>query len=219
MGECSLFAIQMELLPALYTSEPQFSDLINHLQICAACRGKFQLSQKLDELIKDRMANISVPLLLREKITAKYADLTSDGDEWFYRDQDLPTHEPIAQKLNWLAVSSLQHHLGLIDKNKQLITDKKLKFPKPKVIADIPFTNDVLYNNRLNWNKCSLGDVEAAFILFEEAGLAGSLYLLPEDEAELKHWSGEKQVIQQGDYRVSIWKSGEMVYSKVLKQA
>jgi anti-sigma factor RsiW len=70
--------------------------------------------------------------------------------------------------------------------------------------------------NLLGGRKCAFGKIDAALLFCKSKGKRASLFVINQNEVGLRFDKERKYTVDEGDFKVTVWKESGMVYALVI---
>jgi anti-sigma factor RsiW len=70
--------------------------------------------------------------------------------------------------------------------------------------------------NLLGGRKCVLGKINAALLFCNSKGKRASLFVINQNDVGLRFDGDRKYTVEEGDFKVTVWKESGMVYAMVI---
>jgi hypothetical protein len=70
--------------------------------------------------------------------------------------------------------------------------------------------------NLLGGRKCALGKVDAALLFCNSKGKRASLFVINQNDVGVRFDKERKYIVEEDDFKVTLWKESGMVYAMVI---
>ncbi len=218
-----------------YADEKASMQIREHIENCRACKTLFQADKALDGRIKEGMQSMELPPDLiartRKRIESESRARPSGWPSISWK-MMLPALTMAALVL--VLLNPFSGHLQSVDEmvkysiSNHMNTGMPMKFQVGEV-ADIGqwFTQRLGYTvpapdlkrlglNLVGGRECAFGKIDAALLFCKSKGKRASLFMIDQKEVGVRFDGGRKYIVEEGDYKVSIWKDGGIVYTMVI---
>ena len=213
-----------------------FRQVKDHLQVCRTCEALYQTDMALDEMLKNGMQTVDPPpgLIVRAR---RKIESESRLRPFGFLSVSWKTAVPalsMAALVLVILLNPFSGHLQTVDEMaalsiaNHLDADMKMAFRAGEVSnVDQWFTQRLKYAvrlpdlNRLELNllggrKCTFGKIDAALVFCKSKGKRVSLFVIDQNDVGLRFDQQRIYTIEQGEYKVKLWKESGMVYAMVI---
>jgi anti-sigma factor RsiW len=208
----------------------------DHIQVCQTCEELYQTDMALDATLKKGMQTVEPPPGLIERARQKIESESQPRPFRFLRvswKTAVPALSMAALVLVML-LNPFSGHLQTVDEvvalsiANHLDTSMEMAFRAGEV-TDVGqwFTQRLGYAvrlpdlNRLGLNllggrECAFGKIDAALLFCKSKGKRVSLFVINQKDVGLRFDKDRKYTIEEGDFKVKLWKESGMVYAMVI---
>ena len=208
----------------------------DHIQICQTCEKLYQNDLTLDATLRKGMQTVEPPAGLIMRVRHKIESETRPQPFRFLRISwrtAVPALSMVALVLVVL-LNPFSGHLQTIDEvvahsiENHLDTGMEMAFRAGEV-SDIGqwFTQRLEYVvrlpdlkqlelNLLGGRECALGKIDTALVLCKSKGKRVSLFVINQNDVGLRFDKERIYTVEQGEYKVKLWKDSGMVYAMVI---
>jgi anti-sigma factor RsiW len=208
----------------------------DHIQVCQTCEELYQTDMALDATLKKGMQTVEPPPGLIERARQKIESESQPRPFRFLRvswKTAVPALSMAALVLVML-LNPFSGHLQTVDEvvalsiDNHLDTSMEMAFRAGEV-TDVGqwFTQRLGYAvrlpdlNRLGLNllggrECAFGKIDAALLFCKSKGKRVSLFVINQKDVGLRFDKDRKYTIEEGDFKVKLWKESGMVYAMVI---
>jgi anti-sigma factor RsiW len=208
----------------------------DHIQVCQTCEELYQTDMALDATLKKGMQTVEPPPGLIERARQKIESESQPRPFRFLRvswKTAVPALSMAALVLVML-LNPFSGHLQTVDEvvalsiDNHLDTGMEMAFQAGE-ISDVGqwFTQRMEFAvrlpdlNRLGLNllggrECAFGKIDAALLFCKSKGKRVSLFVINQKDVGLRFDKDRKYTIEEGDFKVKLWKESGMVYAMVI---
>jgi anti-sigma factor RsiW len=216
--------------------ENAFRQAKDHIQVCQTCEALYQTDIALDAMLKKGMQTVEPPSGLIERARYKIESETRPRPFGFLRvswKTAVPALSMAALVLVML-LNPFSGHLQTVDEvvthsiANHLDTGMEMTFRVGEVTeVGQWFTQRLEYAvrlpdlkrlglNLLGGRKCAFGKIDAALLFCKSKGKRASLFVINQNEVGLRFDKERKYTVDEGDFKVTVWKESGMVYALVI---
>ena len=216
--------------------ENAFRQVKDHILVCQTCEELYQSDMTLDAILKKGMQTVEPPpgliVRARHKIESESRPRTFRFLRLSWKTA-VPALSMAALVLVML-LNPFSGHLQTIDEivmhsiANHLDTGMEMAF-RAGEITDVGqwFTQRLGYAvrlpdlkrlglNLLGGRKCVLGKINAALLFCNSKGKRASLFVINQNDVGLRFDGDRKYTVEEGDFKVTVWKESGMVYAMVI---
>ena len=215
--------------------ENAFRQAKDHIKVCQSCEALYQTDMVLDEMLIKGMQTVEPPSGLIMRARHKIESESRPRPLRFLR-VSWKTAVPalsMAALVLVILLNPFSEHLQSVDEvvalsiANHLDTGMKMTFRAGEV-TDIGqwFTQRLGYPvqlpdlkrlglNLLGGRKCALGKIDAALLICKSKDLRTSLFVINQNDVGLRFNNNRKYTVEEGDFKVEVWKESGMVYAMV----
>ena len=208
----------------------------DHILVCQTCEELYQSDMTLDAILKKGMQTVEPPPGLIVRARHKIESESRPRTFRFLR-VSWKTAVPVLSMAALVLVMLLNPfsgHLQTIDEivmhsiANHLDTGMEMAF-RAGEITDVGqwFTQRLGYAvrlpdlkrlglNLLGGRKCVLGKINAALLFCNSKGKRASLFVINQNDVGLRFDGDRKYTVEEGDFKVTVWKESGMVYAMVI---
>ena len=216
--------------------EIAFRQVKDHIQDCHTCEALYQTDMALDAMLKKGMQTVEPPpgliVRARHKIESE-----SRPRPFRFLSVSWKTAVPALSMAAVVLVMLLYPFSGqlrtvdavaALSIANHLDTGMKMDFRAGEV-TDVGqwFTQKLAYAVRLpdlnrlglsllGGRKCALGKIDAALLFCKSKGKLVSLFVINQNDVGLRFDKERKYTVEEGDFKVRVWKESGMVYAMVI---
>ena len=216
--------------------ENAFRKVKDHILVCQTCEELYQSDMTLDAILKKGMQTVEPPPGLIVRARRKIESESRPRTFRFLRlswKTAVPALSMAALVLVML-LNPFSGHLQTIDEivmhsiANHLDTGMEMAF-RAGEITDVGqwFTQRLGYAvrlpdlkrlglNLLGGRKCVLGKINAALLFCNSKGKRASLFVINQNDVGLRFDGDRKYTVEEGDFKVTVWKESGMVYAMVI---
>ena len=216
--------------------ENAFRQVKDHILVCQTCEELYQSDMTLDAILQKGMQTVEPPpgliVRARHKIESESRPRTFRFLRLSWKTA-VPALSMAALVLVML-LNPFSGHLQTIDEivmhsiANHLDTGMEMAF-RAGEITDVGqwFTQRLGYAvrlpdlkrlglNLLGGRKCVLGKINAALLFCNSKGNRASLFVINQNDVGLRFDGDRKYTVEEGDFKVTVWKEYGMVYAMVI---
>jgi anti-sigma factor RsiW len=216
--------------------ENAFRQVKDHILVCQTCEELYQSDMTLDAILKKGMQTVEPPPGLIVRARHKIESESRPRTFRFLR-VSWKTAVPVLSMAALVLVMLLNpfsENLQTIDEivmhsiANHLDTGMEMAF-RAGEIADVGqwFTQRLGYAvrlpdlkrlglNLLGGRKCVFGKINAALLFCNSKGKRASLFVVNQNDVGLRFDGDRKYTVEEGDFKVTVWKEYGMVYAMVI---
>jgi anti-sigma factor RsiW len=217
------------------TDARALQQISDHVQMCQACEALFQADKTLDEMLKEGMQPVEPPsnLITRARNRIESEDRPQPFG-WLSVSWKMVLPAVTMAALVLVLLNPFSAHLKTVDEmvkhsiSNHRDTGMQMAFQAEEV-GDIGqwFTQRLGYTvpvpdlkrlglNLVGGRECAFGKIDAALLFCKSKGKRASLFMIDQNDVGI-HFDGDrKYIIEEGNYKVSIWKDAGIVYAMVI---
>jgi anti-sigma factor RsiW len=216
--------------------ENAFRQVKDHILVCQTCEELYQSDMTLDAILKKGMQTVEPPpgLIVRAR---REIESESRPRSFKFLRVSWKTAVPVLSMAALVLVMLLNPfsgHLQTIDEivmhsiANHLDTGMEMAF-RAGEITDVGqwFTQRLGYAvrlpdlkrlglNLLGGRKCVFGKINAALLFCNSKGKRASLFVVNQNDVGLRFDGDRKYTVEEGDFKVTVWKEYGMVYAMVI---
>ena len=216
--------------------ENGFQPFKDHIQVCQTCEALYLTDLALDAGLKKGMQIVEPPqgliMRARNKIESESrpGPFRFPGVSW---KTAVPALSMVALVLVML-LNPFSGHLQTVDEvvalsiANHLDTGMEMAFRAGEVSdVDQWFTRRLAYAVRLpdlnrlgltllGGRECAFGKIDAALLFCKSKGKRVSLFVINQNDVGLRFDKERKYTVEEGDFKVRVWKESGMVYAMVI---
>jgi anti-sigma factor RsiW len=234
MANCQKF--KQLLINQDSADENAFRQVKDHILVCQTCEELYQSDMTLDAILKKGMQTVEPPpgliVRARHKIESESRPRTFRFLRLSWKTA-VPALSMAALVLVML-LNPFSGHLQTIDEivmhsiANHLDTGMEMAF-RAGEITDVGqwFTQRLGYAvrlpdlkrlglNLLGGRKCVFGKINAALLFCNSKGKRASLFVINQNDVGLRFDGDRKYTVEEGDFKVTVWKESGMVYAMVI---
>ena len=216
--------------------ENAFRQVKDHILVCQTCEELYQSDMTLDAILQKGMQTVEPPpgliVRARHKIESESRPRTFRFLRLSWKTA-VPALSMAALVLVML-LNPFSGHLQTIDEivmhsiANHLDTGMEMAF-RAGEITDVGqwFTQRLGYAvrlpdlkrlglNLLGGRKCVFGKINAALLFCNSKGKRASLFVINQNDVGLRFDGDRKYTVEEGDFKVTVWKESGMVYAMVI---
>jgi anti-sigma factor RsiW len=218
------------------TDEHAFRQVRDHIQVCQSCEALYQNDQALDAMLKKGMQTVDPPPGLAARARHKI-ESESRPRSFRFPKVSWKTAVPALSMAALVLVMLLNPFSGNLQTVDELValsianhmdTGMEMAFRAGEVNnIDHWFTQRLEYAvrlpdlNRLGLNlvggrKCAFGKIDAALLFCKSKGKRVSLFVIDQNEVDLRFDKERIYTVEEGEFKVKLWKKSGMVYAMVI---
>ena len=215
--------------------ENAFQQVKDHIQICQTCEALYRTDLALDAGLKKGMQTVEPPegliMRARNKIESE-----SRPRPFRFPSVSWKTAVPALSMAALVLVMLLNPFSGQLQTVDEVValsianhldTGMEMAFRAGEVSdVDQWFTRRLAYAVRLpdlnrlglillGGRECAFGKIDAALLFCKSKGKRVSLFVINQNDVGLRFDKERKYTIEQGDFKVKVWKESGMVYAMV----
>ena len=233
MVNCQEF--KQGLIDQDYTDEKALRQVMDHIQICQTCEALYKTDQALDAVLKKEMQAVEPPQGLIARARNKIESESRSRQFRFLRVSWKTMVPALAMTaLVLVLLNPFSGHLQTVDEvaaisiANHLDTGMEMAFRAGEV-SDIDqwFTRRLDYAVRLpdlnrmgltllGGRECAFGKINVALLFCKSKGKRASLFAINQNDVDLRLDKDRKYTVEEGDFKVKIWKDSGIVYAMVI---
>jgi len=209
----------------------------DHIQICQTCEKLYQTDMALDTMLKKGMQAVEPPPRLigraRHKIESESRPRPFSFLKFSWKTA-VPALSMAALVLVMLLLNPFSGHLQTVEEvvahsiANHLDTGMGMAFRAGEVsdvgqwfIQRLGYTVRLpdlkkLGLNLLGGRKCALGKIDAALLFCNSKGKRASLFVINQNDVGVRFDKEQKYIVEEDDFKVTLWKESGMVYAMVI---
>jgi len=213
-----------------------FRQIKEHIRVCQTCDALYQTDMALDAMLKKGMQAIEPPQGLVARARQKIESESRPRKFRFLR-ISWKTMVPAFAMATLVLVMLLNPFSGQLQTVDEVValsianhldTGMEMAFRAGEV-SDVAqwFTRRLAYAVRLpNLNRlglillggreCAFGKIDAALLFCKSKGKRASLFVINQDDVGVRFGGERKYTVEDGDFKVTLWKESGMVYAMVI---
>jgi len=216
--------------------ENAFRQVKGHIQVCQTCEELYQTDMALDAILKKGMQTVEPPpgliVRARHKIESESRPrlLKFQKVSW----KTMVPALSIAALVLVMLLNPFSGQLQTVDEvmalsiANHLDTGLEMAFRAGEV-ADVGqwFTQRLGYAvrlpdlkqlglNILGGRECAFGKFDAALLFCNSKGKRASLFVINQNDVGLRFDNKRKYIVEEGDFKVTVWRESGMVYAMVI---
>jgi len=208
----------------------------DHIEVCQTCKALYQTDMALDAMLEKGMQTVEPPPGLIERARQKIESESRPLPVKFLRlswKTAVPALAMTALVLVML-LNPFSEHLQTVDQMvthsiaNHLDTRMEMSFRAGEV-TDVGqwFTSRLGYAvrlpdlkrlglNLLGGRECAFGKIDAALLFCNSKDRRASLFVINQKDVGVRFDGDRKYTIEEGDFKVTLWKESGMVYAMVI---
>jgi anti-sigma factor RsiW len=209
----------------------------DHIQICQTCKKLYQTDMALDATLKKAMRTVEPPAGLIVRVRDKIESGSRRRQPGRFLKVSWKTAVPALSMAALMLVMLLNPFSGPLPTVDEVValsienhldTGMQMAFQSREVKdMDQWFTRQLEYEVRLpnlkrlglsplGGLKCAFGKVNAALLFCNSKDKRVSLFMINPDDVGFRFGEDRKYIVEQGDFKVKVWKESGMVYAMVI---
>ena len=216
--------------------ENAFREVKGHILVCQTCEELYQTDRALDAMLEEGMQTVEPPPGLIMRARRKIESEPRPRSFEFLR-VSWKTAVPVLSMAALVLVMLLNPFSGNLQTLDEVVahslanhldTGMEMTF-RAGEISDIGqwFTQRLGYAvrlpdlkrlglNLLGGRKCAFGKINAALLFCNSKGKHASLFVINQNDVGLRFDGDRKYTVEEGDFKVTVWKESGMVYAIVI---
>ncbi len=216
--------------------ENAFRQVKEHIQVCQTCEELYQTDLALDAMLKKGMQTVEPPPGLIVRSRRKIESESRPRSFKFLR-VSWKTAVPVLSMAALVLVMLLNPFPGNLQTLDEVVahsianhldTGMEMTF-RAGEITDVGqwFIQRLGYTvrlpdlkklglNLLGGRKCALGKIDAALLFCNSKGKRASLFVINQNDVGVRFDKKQKYIVEEDDFKVTLWKESGMVYAMVI---
>jgi len=208
----------------------------DHIQVCQTCKEIYQTDMALDAMLKKTMRTLEPPAGLIARARDKIESESRRQPGRFLK-VSWKTAVPalsMAVLMLLILLNPFSGPLPTVDEVVALSIDNHLDAGMQMAFRSGEVTDmDQWFSRRLEYEvrlpnlkklglsplgglKCAFGKVNAALLFCNSKGKRVSLFVINPDDVGFRFGKDRKYIVEEGDFKVKVWKESGMVYAMVI---
>ena len=234
MADCQEF--KKWLINQDSAGEIAFRQVKDHIEVCQTCKALYQTDMALETTLKKGMQTVEQPSGLIERARQKIESESRPRPFRFLR-VSWKTAVPALSMAALVLVMLLNPFSGNLQTVDEMVahsianhldTRMEMSFRAAEV-TDVGqwFTQRLGYTvrvpdlkrlglNLVGGRECAFGKIDAALLFCNSKGKRASLFVINQNDVGVRFSGKRKYTIEEGDFRVTLWKESGMVYAMVV---